>query len=146
MTQPDSATAQTAKPSPSKQTLSIRIDLSANQLFVLSGTKVTKTFAIASGKKKGLTPTGTFAIITKIKNPYYSGKNIPGGDPANPLGTRWMGLDVPNTNGTKYGIHGTNVPSSIGQYVSAGCIRMLQKDVEWLYDAIPSGTKVVIED
>lgn len=137
--------SQAAKPSASAQTISIRIDLATNQLFVLAGTKVTKTFAIASGKQKGLTPTGTFAIITKIKNPYYSARNIPGGDPANPLGTRWMGLDIPNTNGTKYGIHGTNVPSSIGRYVSAGCIRMLQKDVEWLYDTIPTGTKVVIE-
>lgn len=124
--------------------LSIDIDITRNKLYVKSGGTVKKTFDIASGKKPGLTPTGSFEIMTKIENPWYSAKGIPGGDPKNPLGSRWLGLSVPNTQGTKYGIHGTNAPSSIGTNASTGCIRMLNEDVEWLYDMVPNGTKVKI--
>lgn len=128
----------------SKRKLAIVIDLSVNKLYVFSGGTVERSFDIASGKQKGLTPIGSFEIMTKIKNPWYSAKGIPGGDPQNPLGSRWLGLDVPNTRGTKYGIHGTNAPESIGTYASAGCIRMQNKDVVWLFDTIPTGTKVEI--
>ncbi len=131
-----------AVPTPAK--LSVDIDITKNKLYVKSGGTVKKTFNIASGKKAGLTPTGTFEIMTKIENPWYSAKGIPGGDPRNPLGSRWLGLSVPDTQGTKYGIHGTNAPSSIGTNASAGCIRMLNEDVEWLYNAVPAGTKVTI--
>ncbi|CAM3164654.1 LysM peptidoglycan-binding domain-containing protein [Paenibacillus lupini] len=124
--------------------LSIEIDITKNKLYVKSGGTVKKSFNIASGKKAGLTPTGSFEIMTKIENPWYSAKGIPGGDPKNPLGSRWLGLSVPNTQGTKYGIHGTNAPSSIGTNASAGCIRMLNEDVEWLFDMIPNGTEVTI--
>lgn len=102
------------------------------------------TFPIASGKNQLQTPEGTFNIITKVINPWYIPKNIPGGDISNPLGTRWLGLDVSNTTGYKYGIHGTNDPSSIGYNVSQGCIRMLNKDVEWLFRHIPLNTSVII--
>ncbi|WP_284238564.1 LysM peptidoglycan-binding domain-containing protein [Paenibacillus glycanilyticus] len=136
------ATATTATAVPAK--LSIDIDITKNKLYVKSGTTVKKTFNIASGKTAGLTPTGSFEIITKIENPWYSAKGIPGGDPKNPLGSRWLGLSVPNTQGTKYGIHGTNAPSSIGTKASAGCIRMMNEDVEWLYGTVPTGTKVTI--
>ncbi|MCM3630817.1 LysM peptidoglycan-binding domain-containing protein [Paenibacillus glycanilyticus] len=124
--------------------LSIDIDITRNKLYVKAGGAIKKTFDIASGRKAGLTPTGSFEIMTKIENPWYSAKGIPGGDPKNPLGSRWLGLSVPNTQGTKYGIHGTNAPASIGTNASAGCIRMLNEDVEWLYDAVPNGTKVRI--
>ena len=43
-----------------------------------------------------------------------------------------------------YGIHGTNNESSIGNYVSNGCIRMRERDVEELYEMIPIGTPVEI--
>ncbi len=102
------------------------------------------TFNVATGKEQ-LTPEGEFYIANKIKNPWYLRKNIPGGDKRNPFGTRWMGISVPNTGGYKYGIHGTNNPYSIGNSVSSGCIRMRNKDVEWLYRHIPTGTKVIIK-
>ncbi|WP_240633361.1 LysM peptidoglycan-binding domain-containing protein [Paenibacillus montanisoli] len=128
---------------PSKP-FSIEIDITKNKLYVRSGGKLAKSFDIASGKRKGQTPTGSFEIITKIKNPWYTAKDIPGGDPKNPLGSRWLGLNVPNTQGRTYGIHGTNAPASIGTNASAGCIRMLNKDVEWLYNTVPTGTIVKI--
>ena len=45
-----------------------------------------------------------------------------------------------------YGIHGTNEPELIGQQVSHGCIRMLNEDVEELFDVVSIGTPVSITD
>ena len=45
---------------------------------------------------------------------------------------------------TLYRIHGTNEPSTIGQSVSSGCIRMLNQDVIDLYARTPVGAKVVV--
>ncbi|REE90659.1 LysM domain-containing protein [Paenibacillus taihuensis] len=126
------------------KSVSLEINVTRNKLYVHAGSIIVKSFDIASGKRQGLTPIGSFEIITKVKNPWYLAKEIPGGDPKNPLGSRWLGLSVPNTGGTKYGIHGTNAPSSIGTNASAGCIRMNNKDVEWLFDTIPTGTMVKI--
>jgi len=61
------------------------------------------------------------------------------GGPGNPLGARAMYL-----SGTVYRIHGTNKPSSIGQHVSSGCIRLLNEDVIDLYGRTHVGTKVVV--
>ncbi len=61
------------------------------------------------------------------------------GGPGNPLGARTMYL-----GGTIYRIHGTNQPSTIGQFMSSGCIRMLNEDVENLYDRVKVGTRVVV--
>jgi len=61
------------------------------------------------------------------------------GGPGNPLGARAMYL-----SGTVYRIHGTNKPSSIGQHVSSGCIRMLNEDVIDLYSRTRIGTRVVV--
>jgi lipoprotein-anchoring transpeptidase ErfK/SrfK len=124
----------------------IEVNKSKNSLAIFNNQKLVRTLPVATGKDKNLTPVGTFKIVNKIKDPWYSPKGIPGGTPKNPLGTRWLGLNVPKTNGTKYGIHGTNNPTSIGKYASLGCIRMNNKDVQWLYDHIPTGTKVVIKN
>ena len=61
------------------------------------------------------------------------------GGPGNPLGARAMYLA-----GTVYRIHGTNAPSTIGQRVSSGCIRLLNEDVTDLYARVNIGTKVVV--
>ena len=45
---------------------------------------------------------------------------------------------------TVYRVHGTNQPSTIGQFVSSGCIRMLNEDVQDLYSRVKVGTKVVV--
>lgn len=114
-----------------------------NRLNVLLNDTVIYTFPVATGRKD-LTPAGEFRIVTKVYKPYYLRKKIAGGDPDNPLGTRWMGLSL--EGGYKYGIHGTNRPWSIGHSVSSGCIRMRNKDVEYLYRHIPLKTRVVILD
>jgi hypothetical protein len=46
--------------------------------------------------------------------------------------------------GQGYGIHGTNVPESIGQAASHGCIRMRNEDIEALAPLVPVGTPVYI--
>ena len=107
---------------------------------------LTRSYSCATGKSSSATPTGKFSVYNKIVDrPYYKTK-IPGGDPRNPLGRRWMGLDCYGTQGTTYGIHGTNDESSIGSNASHGCIRMHNADVESLYAIVPKGTTVIIQN
>lgn len=120
------------------------INKSTNQLAYYENGKLLKVFRVATGRKPSYTPEGKFKIVNKIVNrPYYTGK-IPGGDPRNPLGNRWLGLNARGTWGTTYAIHGNNDPSSIGKYVSSGCIRMYDNEVEWLFARIKVNTPVVI--
>ena len=64
---------------------------------------------------------------------------IPGGSPRNPMGAAVLGLDRGN-----YAIHGTNNPSSIGKFVSHGCIRMHNRDIRDLYRRAHLGTDVYV--
>ncbi|NLV89270.1 MAG: L,D-transpeptidase family protein [Tissierellia bacterium] len=89
---------------------------------------VIKAYPIATGKPSSPTPLGTFKIIEKAQ--WGEG-----------FGTRWLGLNVP---WGKYGIHGTNRPDSIGGNLSAGCIRMRNRDVEELYSLVGHNTIVTI--
>ena len=62
------------------------------------------------------------------------------GGVGNPLGARAMYL-----GGSQFRIHGSNEPSTIGQAVSSGCIRMTNADVSDLYSRVKVGTRVVVE-
>ena len=105
-----------------------------------------KKFRCATGKASTPTPQRKTTIVNKIKNrPYYK-TGIPGGDPRNPLGKRWMGLNIDGTQGSTYGVHGNNNEKSIGKNVSHGCIRMHNSEVEWLFDQVPLGTVVLIKN
>jgi len=64
---------------------------------------------------------------------------IPGGSPKNPMGEAALTLA-----GGEYAIHGTNVPNSIGGFVSYGCIRMYNRDVVDLYSRVSVGTTVMV--
>ncbi|WP_312889037.1 L,D-transpeptidase family protein [Desertibacillus haloalkaliphilus] len=120
------------------------INKATNELAFFDRGELVKTFPVGTGRSQELTPEGTFPIVNKIKNrPYYT-DGIPGGDPRNPLGDRWLGLDARGTYGTTYAIHGNNNPSSIGNYVSAGCIRMHNDDIHWLFDRVERYTNAVI--
>ena len=61
------------------------------------------------------------------------------GGPGNPLGARAMYL-----GSSEYRIHGTNDPSTIGKFVSSGCIRLTNEDVADLFSRVNVGTKVVV--
>ncbi|MDD5746499.1 MAG: L,D-transpeptidase family protein [Candidatus Omnitrophica bacterium] len=120
----------------------IIVDKTNNRLVLKTDAEIIKTYPIATGAEGG-TPAGEFTITSKISNPtwFHKGEVIAPDNPRNALGTRWLGLDKP-----QYGIHGTIQPELIGRQVSHGCIRMLNADVEELYDLIPLGTKVIIID
>lgn len=119
----------------------IIINKKKNQLGYYIEGVLTKVFPIATGLKRSYTPEGEFKVVNKVMNPPYYKKNIPGGSPTNPLGPRWLGLSA---TGGSYGIHGNSNPNSIGTYASAGCIRLKNDDIKWLYEQVPVGTPVKI--
>ena len=129
---------------------SIRVSKSRNTLDLMSGNKIFKRYSVGTGKF-GKTPAVAFSIVDKIVEPpwtrFSDGKQIEYGDPENVLGTRWMAIkstDHPEFSG--FGIHGTWQRDSIGKQSSAGCIRMLNEDVEELFDLVPRKTTVIITD
>jgi lipoprotein-anchoring transpeptidase ErfK/SrfK len=101
--------------------------------------------------KAGKQWAGTTQIDGKYRNPAWSPPNevkrdkpelpdvIPGGSPRNPMGVAAMTLA-----GGQYAIHGTNVPGSVGGFVSYGCIRMLNTDITDLFQRVSVGTTVVV--
>ena len=118
----------------------IVISIRDRRLALLENGKLVKAYPIAVGARVSPSPDGEFAVINHAKHPTYrhGGKEIlPGKD--NPLGTRWIGLSLKG-----YGIHGTNVPSSIGKAASHGCFRMRQADVEDLYSRVQVGDAVIV--
>jgi hypothetical protein len=122
----------------------IIINKSNNQLAYYENSKLTKIFRVATGRNVSYTPEGKFKVVNKIVNrPYYK-KKIPGGSPNNPLGNRWIGLNARGTWGTTYAIHGNNNPASIGHYVSGGCVRMHNAEVQWLFSKVKINTTVII--
>ena len=122
----------------------IIVNKQTNEVALINENRVQTVVSAATGKTEDLTPEGLFTITVKAPDPYYRKKDIPGGDPKNPLGSRWIGFDAENTDGRIYGIHGTNDPSSIGKKISQGCIRLQNEAVQSLYDYIPLGTKILV--
>ena len=107
----------------------LRINTASPVLQIFNHGKLYRIYPVALGKMDTLTPIGSWRVVDKQK------------DWGGGFGTRWLGLNVPW--GT-YGIHGTNRPTLVGKYVSSGCIRMSNHDVEQLYELIPLGTPVII--
>jgi lipoprotein-anchoring transpeptidase ErfK/SrfK len=77
--------------------------------------------------------------MIRLENPNLP-EVIPGGAANNPMGDAALTL-----RGGEYAIHGTNRPSSIGGFVSHGCIRMYNSDIRELYRLVSVGTPVVVE-
>ena len=129
---------------------SIRVSKTRNELDLMIGNHIFKRYSVGTGKF-GKTPAVQFTIIDKIVEPPWTrpsdNRQIEYGDPENVLGTRWMAIksaDHPELTG--FGIHGTWERDSIGQQSSAGCIRMLNEDVEELFDLVPRKSTVIISD
>ncbi|MFA4904284.1 MAG: L,D-transpeptidase family protein [Desulfobaccales bacterium] len=130
------------------------INLPELNLYYVKNGVYQRRYALAVGKPSWPTPTGTYKIFEKRKNPTWnvppsiqeemeeSGQEVvekvpPG--PKNPLGKFYMG-----TTAAGVGIHATNRPWSVGYFVSHGCIRMLPQEIEQLFPQIPVGTPVKI--
>lgn len=121
---------------------SIYINAAARSLKLFCNEILIKEYPVAVGKPTTKSPIGSFTIRNKAVNPYWNNKgNVVAPGPKNPLGIRWLGLSAPY--GT-YGIHGNNVPGSIGTFASAGCIRMYNNDVVEMYSKVGISTKVQI--
>jgi len=124
--------------------------------FVEKGGKAIR-YGVGVGRA-GLEFTGTASVQVKKTWPHWTptpamiareptryakwAKGMEGGE-GNPLGARALYL-FKGGNDTRYRIHGTTEPQSIGHAVSSGCIRMMNQDIIDLYNRVPLGSKVVV--
>jgi lipoprotein-anchoring transpeptidase ErfK/SrfK len=131
-------TAESASSETSSRTVVVSIP--DRKLAVIADGDVIAQFPIAVGAAESPTPTGEFRIVNRVTNPtyYHPGSVVPAGKD-NPVGTRWVGLSQKG-----YGIHGTNVPRSIGRAASHGCIRLRNRDMEKLFSMLRVGDVVEI--
>ncbi|MFH1093323.1 MAG: L,D-transpeptidase family protein [Candidatus Omnitrophota bacterium] len=111
-------------------------------LKLIADDEVINVYPIGIGKDNS-TPVGQFKIVNRIVDPvwYKTGAIVPAGSAENILGPRWLGISEPG-----YGIHGTVDKQPIRQQRTQGCIRMINKDVEELFDIVPLNTEVIIND
>ena len=127
----------------------IIIDTPNTYLYLVIGHGKAIRYGIGVGRE-GFTWSGTehislmkewpdwFPPQEMIKRQPYLPRFMAGGE-TNPLGARAMYL-----GNTQYRIHGTNQPSTIGSFVSSGCIRLTNDDVADLYSRVMIGTTVVV--
>lgn len=122
----------------------ITVNKTKRILTLYKGKEVFEKYPIAQGKEPSLTPEGKFTVVRKTVNPSwsYEGKSAKGGAADNPLGKRWIGIS--HGGGGAYGVHGNNAPYSIGTNISLGCIRMINSDVEELFEIIPNNIPIWI--
>jgi lipoprotein-anchoring transpeptidase ErfK/SrfK len=128
----------------------IVVSTQARRLHLIEANGEVLTYPVGVGKA-GRTWSGTAYIRGKQLRPPWSPPRairrekpwlpdyIPSGAPENPMGAAAMLLSV-----DQYAIHGTNAPSSIGGFVSFGCIRMYNADILDLYKRVKVGTRVVV--
>jgi L,D-transpeptidase ErfK/SrfK len=122
------------------------LNLPERMIYLVDNRRLIARYPVAIGATgKWMTPTGDLKIVNKAKNPVWlppewANKEEPvQPGPDNPLGDRWIGLSLPG-----YGIHATNAPLSIGMAASHGCIRMIPRDAEALFDQVTVGMSVKI--
>jgi lipoprotein-anchoring transpeptidase ErfK/SrfK len=125
------------------------IDTAQTYLYYVLGDGKAIRYGIGVGRD-GFTWSGAQAVTRKaewpdwtppqemIERQPYLPRWMAGGE-SNPLGARAIYL-----GSTVYRIHGTNMPATIGQKVSSGCIRMLNADIVDLYNRVDVGTKIVV--
>lgn len=121
------------------------ISLSRRRLTLYQNDEVRGEFPVAIGQDEWQTPTGNFAVRDLRTNPIWQHpitKEAIGPGPSNPLGSRWIGFLVKEQY--HIGIHGTNQETLIGEAVSHGCVRMLEKDVQSLYSHLRIGTPIKV--
>jgi L,D-transpeptidase ErfK/SrfK len=130
----------------------IVINLAEMRLYLFPSRKSNsvETFPLGIGDEGWDTPTGTYRITEKTKNPAWYvppsiraykpdlPKIVPAG-PDNPLGTHALRL----SHGTVL-IHGTNRPFGIGRRVSHGCVHLYPEDIEVLFRKVKLGVMVTI--
>lgn len=120
-----------------------------NILYAYNGDRLIATYPTTVGSSDTPSPTGTFSIVNRVKNPWYRASSGEGKDkkvfmlppgPKSPVGVVWMGLSKPS-----YGIHGSPVPEGISRQASHGCVRLTNWDVLEVYANVDTGTKVDLQ-
>lgn len=133
-------------PAETTQVSRLVIKLSERRVYTYRGDLPLASYPIAVGKDGWETPVGAFQVLQMLRDPAWehpwTGEVVPPG-PNNPLGDRWIGFW---TDGENYiGFHGTTAEQLVGQAVSHGCIRMLNKDVRALFEKVAIGTPVIVQ-
>src|SRR5215472_8101532 len=130
---------------------SIVIKTNERHLYYVLGNGKAVRYLVGVGKA-GKRWSGTTSISGKYRRPDWSPPKevkrdkpkipdlIKGGSPRNPMGEAALTL-----SGGEYAIHGTNMPGSVGGFVSYGCIRMYNQDILDLYARVSVGTTVVVQ-
>ena len=128
--------AAVSKPRSARRVVSIP----DRKLALMEENRVVKIYDVAVGAPASPSPSGEFQITERLENPaYYSPGVVIEPGAGNPLGTRWMGLNIKG-----FGIHGTNSPDSIGHNASHGCIRLRNREVEELFVRLRVGDRVSV--
>ena len=108
------------------------------KLALLEGERILKIYDVAVGASVSPSPDGEYRMAHRLENPaYYHPGTVIGPGANNPLGPRWIGLNVKG-----FGIRGTNHPESIGKNASHGCIRLRNRDIEDLFARVQVGDGV----
>ena len=119
----------------------IQVDLEARTLTLFDNGQAVLSTPVAIGSAEYPTPTGMFSVTDKLQDPNPDGAYGPyalGLSGRSEVLTDFAGGDG------QIGIHGTNDPSSIGQAVSHGCIRVPNEVITQLNELLPLGTPVVV--
>ena len=120
------------------ETRRIVVSIPDRKLALIENDRIVRVYPVAVGAAVSPSPVGTFTIVNRVSNPtYYRPGVVIGPGSTNPIGTRWIGLNVKG-----FGIHGTDAPSSIGFAKSHGCIRLRNRDVEQLFERVRAGDVV----
>jgi lipoprotein-anchoring transpeptidase ErfK/SrfK len=156
--QPETGPAKSLPPQLRRTTVDYRsnepagtivIDTPSTYLYLILGNGKAMRYGIGVGRE-GFTWSGAEKITRMaewpdwhppeqmIERQPYLPRFMAGGE-GNPLGARALYLGQ-----TLYRIHGTNQPSTIGTFVSSGCIRLTNEDITDLYGRVKVGTRVVV--
>lgn len=143
----------------------VLVDKQRNALWHYENGRLVKAYRVSTGRQTAgpgptcadyatnfFTPEGRFRLTKFVANPAYGAlkpgdRSFAGGEPGNPLGTRWIGfvaLDGGCDSGNIYAVHGTHEPERIGTWASDGCIRMQTLEAEELFARL-RGQEALIE-
>ncbi len=126
------------------------IDTSERFLYLIQGNNTALRYGIGVGRD-GFQWNGLLKVTRKAEWPDWTPPaemierqpylpRFMAGGPGNPMGARALYL-----GNTVYRIHGTNAPETIGHAVSSGCFRLVNEQIEDLYDRVKVGAKVIVQ-
>jgi hypothetical protein len=123
--------------------ISVVIDKPQRTLTLRNKGRFLAKYPIGISSIDGRVPARTYSVVEKHPKgldytPEEGGATIKAGDPANPLGQRFIAIT------REVGIHGTTEPDKIGKYISKGYIAMTNEDVEEVYSLVRKGTEVIV--